>query len=398
MKQPLLSIALISSCLTSVAAFAADSYVGQSAASELSAVSNRLPNNIVPSRYYAPAVVPSVPQPIASQQAAEIATAPTSAAVPTYTAVPVAAPARLSPSEQPEVGQPEIVYSQPTPQPQPEIIYSQPASQPQAVAYSAPPPPPVSQRESVSRPAVEPIHSKKYEFSLGMEGFGSHYNEDDTSRDTIGSFASVTASYTRHFNPRWYGMLDLRGSYGVVDDDSEDGKIEKIKEWETENRILAGYVSTLSSGSRLKTYLGLGGRYFSNEGKGLISDTGNSGFDTRSFQLYVPLGVTYEFNHDGITFAPNLEIDPVLWGNVESRLGTFDGLKDLENRQYRGIGIRSEFLVGQMSERGFGWQFGPFVRFWYFGDSSTVVDPADTPWILPENTLLQAGAKLKYLF
>lgn len=232
---------------------------------------------------------------------------------------------------------------------------------------------------------------------MGVEGFYSAYRENIAALDETGPFGSVTAGYTHYFGTNWYSALDLRGSYGEVQYSSMSGTIDNIKQWETEDRVLLGRVSPTESGNRLKTYFGLGARYFSDESKGTISSTGAYGYDRRILQFYVPIGVTYEAQSNGFTYAPNLEVDPVFWGNVSSRLANVPGYEDVENHQSSGIGLRGEFMIGQLNDAGAGWQAGPFVRFWYFPDSDTATNSSGT-WVEPENTRLQAGAALKLLF
>lgn len=230
-------------------------------------------------------------------------------------------------------------------------------------------------------------------FTLGIEGFYDEYQEDSVSLVDEGYFAGVTASYEHFFQPDWYGAVEIRAARGSTDYESVSGTIDNISQWDTETRLLAGYSPTYYQQGRTKFYAGLGARYFSDELKGKTSSLGDIGYDRRIFQLYVPIGITYEFAAYGLTFAPNVEVDKLLWGNVSSRLGTIPGFTNIENEQTEGYGLRGELMMGQMDERGRGWQFGPFVRYWDIPDSKV-----DAGFIEPENTRIQAGANLKYAF
>lgn len=233
--------------------------------------------------------------------------------------------------------------------------------------------------------------------SFGIEGYYDEYKEDSVSLVDQGIFGSITATHDYYFNDTVFATLDGRGSYGSTDYESISGTIDDITQWEIEGRVLIGRDANLSDASRFRYYTGLGGRYFVDELEGKVSSLGFAGYDRRIFQLYLPVGITYEFRAYGLQFAPNLEYNHLLYGYVNSRLGVIPGLYDLENTQDEGYGLRGEFLVGDINERGRGWQFGPFFRYWDIADSDIVTNPAGS-WIEPENTRLQAGAKLKFLF
>lgn len=351
-----------------------------------------LPPRVVPQRYYVhvPAT-PVAPAPV-------LAPAPAPAITYAPAPVPAAEPApeiRYTPAQQPiEAAAPTYTYqAQATPYypPAPAAVpapYYPPVQEP-APTYYAPAPQPVTYTPEPSQRS-KPANR----FTLGVEGYYDEYQEDVVDLTDTGIFGSLTGSYTHYFNDQWYGMLDLRYSRGSADYESTSGSIDDITQWETENRLLAGYeFPRIGNDKRLKTYFGLGQRYFSDELKGKSTGSGAQGYDRRIFQLYVPIGITYEFPAYGLTFTPNLEFDPVIYGNVSSRLGTLPGYTNIENEQTEGYGIRGEFLMGQTNERGNGWQFGPFVRYWKLPDSKV-----DAGFIEPENTRLQVGAKLNILF
>ena len=323
-----------------------------------------LPESVVPARYYtdttlAPAAVEAAPAVIA----------------------PLPTPIRNTPVEQP------IAYVAPAP------AY---VAAPIAPAYvpNNTPVNDVVRVEPSYAPTPAPQRNGKNRFSLGIEGYYDEYQEDSVALTDTGMFGGINASYTHYFRDDWYGEIDLRAAYGSTDYESISGTIDDINQWETDSRILAGYDSTTQGGGqRIKAYLGLGNRYFVDELKGKTASLGGLGYDRRIYQLYLPIGVTYAFPAYGLTFTPNFEFDKLLWGNVSSRLGTIPGFQNIENEQTEGYGLRAEFMVGQTNENGRGWQFGPFVRYWDIPDSKV-----DAGFIEPENTRLQAGAKLKVLF
>lgn len=375
--------------LTAHSAVAFDPNAG---ATDIAPLSRPQQRQVIPARYYNTAqTLRAIPETRIVAQPHAIVTSP-SAPAPVVNVVP---PAPMMPSAS---ATPARRY---VPAEQPDV--NAPVADTVVVAYTPPPAPVMAEPAPVVTPtAPAALHRDSTslssdQFSIGIEGFYSNYKEHIVTLDEHGGSGSITASYTHFLDPNWYATLDLRGSYGMVDYSSTSGTIDNIKQWETENRLLAGYTRPVGE-NRLKLYTGLGARYFSDEAKGTVSSLGASGYDRRIFQLYVPLGVTYEFASGGFDFAPNLELDPVFWGNVSSRLGNIPGYYYVENHQSAGIGARSEFMMGRLSERGEGWQFGPFVRYWYFPDSDRTTDPGNTSWTEPRNTRLQAGAALKFLF
>jgi hypothetical protein len=235
-------------------------------------------------------------------------------------------------------------------------------------------------------------------FSIGIEGYYDQYEEDSVSLTDKGMFGGVSLAYTHYFNPQWFAGIDARGAIGSTDYESVSGTIDDIPQWEVETRLLTGYDIAFPGRGVLKPYFGFGTRYFVDELKGKVTETGANGYDRRIFQIFMPIGATYEYSSMGLDFAPNLEIAPLIWGNVSSRLGTLAGFYNVENRQDSGMLLKGEFMMGQRLANGTSWQFGPFVRYWDVPDSKTEVDPASRVWIEPENTRLQAGASVKYSF
>jgi hypothetical protein len=335
----------------------------------------RLPASVVPRRYYrnAPSTTP---------YAAPVTHA---AAVPAYTPPP------STPYASSGNGlAPLPAYSAPAP------AYTAPAY-PAPTTYSAPmaqaPGTYVARTPQAYTPPPRTA-TPDDSFTLGIEGYYDNYQEELVSLDSTGYFGGITASYEHSFNPDWYAAAELRAAYGSNDYESISGTIDGIPEWEVETRLLAGYTPRYYQQRPLRLYTGLGTRYFSDELKGEVTNLGFAGYDRRIFQVYLPIGFTYQFAAYGLNFAPTIEYDKLLWGNVSSRLGTLGGpYRNIENEQTEGYGLRGELMMSQMDASGRGWQFGPFFRYWDIPDSDV-----DGGFIEPKNTRLQAGANVKYLF
>jgi hypothetical protein len=236
-------------------------------------------------------------------------------------------------------------------------------------------------------------------WTFGIEGFWDQYKEPDTFPDleNWAEYGALTVGYTNYFNPRWYATVEGRVSYGSEDYKSRSGYINDIPQWEFENRYLFGYHFTSAKGVHHKTYVGLGIRYYRDESKGEVTNQGSLGYDRRILQFYAPIGYTMNFPAFGFTMSPTIEFDPLIWGHVQSRLQNITGYGTADNYQDEGYGLRGEFLIGQEDASGFGWQFGPFVRWWDIEDSdrNLITTPSGPAYGRePANTRLQFGAKL----
>jgi hypothetical protein len=240
---------------------------------------------------------------------------------------------------------------------------------------------------------------------VGIEGFYDQYQERVVDLTTRSKYGSLTGAWMHYFNPEMYTAIEGRASKGSENYKSVSGSVHGTDAWEFENRYLAGYDHELTPGQRYKVYIGLGGRYYIDEGKGEVTDTGFLGYDRRIFQLYMPIGTTYEFQAWGLTFSPNAEFDPLLYGYVNSRQQNISGGADGRNVQKTGFGIRGEFMMGQTDASGYGWQFGPFFRYWNMNNSdpdySAAHDEGYPPGYAlyePHNLRWQVGAALRFLF
>lgn len=374
-----------------------------------------LPPSIVPDRYYttpnapmvmhrAPVVAPAAvaPTPVAAPVRAVAAAAPapaptpvTAATVPityqpapTQAAAPTSNPVVIAPPQPMRTATPPVAVAQAAP------AYYPPAYVPtQAMAPVAYVPP-----QAAEAPAF-----KANRFALGIEAFHDHYEEPDTFPDLNDNayYGAVDLGYEHYFSPRYYAAFDGRAAYGENDYKSNSGKMDGVPQWEFDARLLGGYDQQLKRDTHLKFYAGLGSRYYLDEAGNRVTNTGAYGYDRRIFQLYMPIGMTYEFPAYGLQFAPNLEVDPLLYGNVQSRLQNIPlpGFEEFNNRQsfFSGVGVRAEFMVGKQPTHGIGWQAGPFVRYWSVDDSE-IDRNVSGGGMEPRNTRVQLGAKVKMLF
>jgi len=242
-------------------------------------------------------------------------------------------------------------------------------------------------------------------YSVGVEGFRDAYKEYcvdgagvDPKVDIHTDYGSVTASY-QHTAGSYFTAIDGRYSQGDADYKSLSGTINNISDKEGEARLRFG-ANMVAWHGIVMPYIGVGARLFFDQGKGMFSSIGAEAYDRHITQLYAPLGVTYQFNWGSWVFRPNAEVDALFWGKVESHLGEVRGNYNVENTQHGGVGLRGEFMAGQQYKY-FGWEIGPFVRYWHVDASDIVSTPATPPGTgleEPKNARLQVGGALRVNF
>jgi len=236
-------------------------------------------------------------------------------------------------------------------------------------------------------------------FKVGVEAFEDHYREPGATIDVNehAYYGAIDLGYTHSWD-NILGMIEARGSYGRDNYKSVSGQANDIPQYETEARLLGGVRVPMSTGDVFIPYFGLGSRFYYDNSKNVVTNTGFFGYDRRILQMYLPIGVRMEYTSEaGWTYAPTLEFDPLLWGNVNTRLQNIPGFFNIDNTQHHGYGWRGEFMVGQKSPS-YSWEAGPYFRYWNMQDSDITTDPLGNSFIEPKNTRLQAGAALRLSF
>lgn len=251
------------------------------------------------------------------------------------------------------------------------------------------------------------------EFSLGVEGFYDNYQEPSGTVNTNTDYGSVTAGYMHSFND-FFTAVEGRYSQGNADYSAdstlggtpEHVTINGITDIETDFRVRSGVIIPRTNGA-IMPYVGVGFRYYFDEGKGAESNNGVLAYDRHISQIYIPVGGTYSFHWGDWMMAPNAEVDPMIWGQVNSHLAPLNAFvpadhqePNISNTQHSGIGFRGEFMAGQQYED-YGWKIGPFFRYWVIQKSDVVGTPNSPPGeglAEPRNTRLQAGLAFRVNF
>lgn len=373
-----------------------------------------LPSYVVPRRYYrtatpAPATVYApVPQAPGAPGTTvyytppgyETAAAPAPEAAPAaYTSVPVA-PAAVAPTEgAPIIITPPVAVA-PAVAPAVDAEIVETPNAPASIEVE--PTPPVRTASLDTTNTGDGDLPARRHFKLGVEAFYDRYREPQTFPDLKNNayYGALDVGLSGYLSRNWFASAEGRFSYGANDYKSRSGTLDGVPQWEVEPRILFGYDFHRSDTAHLKYFSGIGARYFFDDQKGRTSSTGVSAYQRSIFQLYLPVGMTYEFQAYGLTMAPTVEYDQLIYGYVVSHLQDV-GMQELRNIQNTGYGLRGEFLISNLNERGSGWQLGPFIRYWNIEDSNDDTNGGLPPGYVgrePKNTRMQIGAKMNYLF
>jgi len=233
-------------------------------------------------------------------------------------------------------------------------------------------------------------------FSIGTELYGERYQEPDigVQVNEHAIAGSLTGNYTHSFEQYFVG-IDGRLSYANDDYKSVSGTDDNIPQYEGDIRIRGGLNMNLGD-VLISPYVGLGTRIFYDRSNNTETSLGYFGYDRHITQYYAPIGVTSVFNSGDWVISPTIELDPLLYGIVNSHLEDV-GLSNISNTQHSGYGIRGDFMIGK-NIGNYTWQVGPFFRYWNIQQSNTVVTSDGSAWVEPKNNRLQAGAALKLLF
>jgi hypothetical protein len=241
------------------------------------------------------------------------------------------------------------------------------------------------------------VHSAEAgQMSLGVEGFYDNYKEPDpgVSVDTDAMYGSLTAGYA--WGHDTIAAVDARGSYGEADYSSVSGTSENDPQFELEARARIGARESFMDGA-VMPYIGIGGRAYYDHSEGTVTTLGYIGYDRKITQLYIPIGLDMSFPSGPWTIKPTLEYDQLIYGRVESDLGSIPGYSNITNEQHKGYGLRASVMFAHQWGRRI-WEIGPFVRYWDIPESDVTADAANRFWVEPDNQRLQAGLTLKVLF
>ena len=240
----------------------------------------------------------------------------------------------------------------------------------------------------------------------GLDGGiqGSYYSDKENGADirTQGPQLGVTLDATVVSNGGIFDTVDFREAYGRVDYNSPDGNSKDHANEMMEVRDVIGKDFVWNNQYSLSPYIGIGYRNLYNDNRGITS-LGDSGYQTLSQYLYIPIGVKPEMRINGSDLVTmDLEYDYFAHGWQTSHLSDAVSTDPtVRNSQSTGLGFRGNLMWNTGN-----WAFGPFVNYWSVNNSAsqTFFSPSASCGhttctnIDPHSITFEGGLQLKYHF
>jgi hypothetical protein len=204
-------------------------------------------------------------------------------------------------------------------------------------------------------------------FEIGLEGESYQYREPELD-NLIGEGFGLNGTYTANFG-KWFLKANVIADFFNLDYSSNGtGSKSGTTDYLQDYRALFGRDFTVSHGTTLSPYLGVGFRVLFDSDKATTS-VGAVGYDRRSEYLYVPLGASFSFHAGKWGLKPSAEYDYFLQG-WQTSYTSDDGFdNNLHNTQTAGWGGRAEFMITPPVDF-YHFSFGPYLRYWSIHDSN----------------------------
>ena len=202
---------------------------------------------------------------------------------------------------------------------------------------------------------------------IAPEVYSFTYKEPDIMQEK-GFMGAVGGSYTYHNDAMF--KIEGRYFYGKVDYENS-GKIDNIKDYGFEARLLGGYAFRPAKTLTITPFIGIAYRYLKDDVGGRISSTGAMGYSRESNYYYSPIGIeAVQIVSDRWSVGAILEYD-YFWGGVQqTNLKDVDSsLSNLRNDQNSGYGLRASLVVKREADWGYV-AIEPFIRYWKIDSSS----------------------------
>lgn len=207
-----------------------------------------------------------------------------------------------------------------------------------------------------------------YTWAVGPELSYFAYEEPHFA-ETRGFLAGVTGSFAYHDN--FMLRADGRFSFGSLYYTSPvSGTMSNVPDYIGEFRGVGGYDFSVSGGSVLTPYIGIGYRYLNDNSSGKVTSLGASGYERESNYYYSPVGVMLATNATaGWSTETAIEYDIFWHGKQISHLSDVDPTsQDVDNNQNRGYGLRGSIAFKRQADA-VKYSIEPFIRYWNVRDS-----------------------------
>ena len=229
---------------------------------------------------------------------------------------------------------------------------------------------------------------------IAPEVYSFTYKEPDIMQEK-GFMAAVAGSYAYHNDAMF--KIEGRYFYGKVDYENS-GKIDNIKDYGFEVRLLGGYDFKITKTLTITPSVGLGYRYLKDDMGGRISSTGAMGYSREANYYYSPIGIEMvQIVNDRWSLGAILEYD-YFWGGVQqTNLRDVDSsLNNLRNDQNSGYGLRASLIVKRQADWGYV-AIEPFIRYWKIESSNEqLITQSGIPFAVgwePSNNTTEFGLR-----
>jgi hypothetical protein len=237
--------------------------------------------------------------------------------------------------------------------------------------------------------------TKIHTVEIAPEFYSSVYKEPDIMQEK-GMMGGIAASYA--YRDGVAAKIEGRFFYGTVDYENS-GKIDNIRDYGFEVRLLGGYDFRLTETLTITPSLGFGYRYLKDDMGGRISSTGAAGYSREANYYYSPIQMAaVQVIDPRWSVGAVVEYD-FFWGGVQqSNLKDANStLNNVRNEQNSGYGLRASLVVKRQT----GWGFvtvEPFVRYWRIDNSEEqVITQSGVPIAIgwePTNKTTEIGLRL----
>jgi hypothetical protein len=203
-----------------------------------------------------------------------------------------------------------------------------------------------------------------------------------------GPVLGLGVKYSHALGANDFIQIDASGMAGFLDYQGS-GNLNNTENFSTDVRALYLRNQTLSNGTVITPYAGLGYRFLYNDLRGNTS-TGAGGYRRLSHYVYLPVGLlTYITDGYGNKIELNGELGILIRGYQQSYLSDFySNVSDVKNEQKTGHNLRISALYQFDS-----FSIGPYYNRWSIGRSSV-----ENNWVEPKNSTNEFGlmVKMKY--
>lgn len=205
-------------------------------------------------------------------------------------------------------------------------------------------------------------------FEVGAQLFDYQYRERFEGETIVrdeGRLAGLTASYVETIGRGWFLRAATATGSGSVDYESEDGRLEDVKQDVAQVEFHLGRDIPTKGGATITAFTGIGGRSLEDNSGGEQTDSGALGYDREVGYTYLPLGLAASTSLGSrLKLQISGQVNWIVAGRARSKFSRIDPqMPDLSLDLDGGYGFEASAIISApLGRRAL--RFGPFVRHW----------------------------------